>query len=109
MQRAIALREAGRYKEAIALLRGNPAPNLALLAQLLALDEQDEEAWTVLRAAQIAPPQSARRAERSTLPHPARRAPGVGREGPGSAPGCLSEAQWPLCIDRPREGRWRAA
>ncbi len=56
-ERAIALREAGRYSEAALLLQSGSASNsqdasaYALLAQVLLLNKQDEEAWEALNTA----------------------------------------------------------
>ena len=57
LERAIAHREAGLYKEAVLILQGglvsNPqeASAHALLAQVLSLDKQDEAAWAALNIA----------------------------------------------------------
>ncbi len=59
MDLALSRREAGRYKEAIAVVQDESASGKALLAQLLSLDGQDEEAWSVLRTAQAMAPDCA--------------------------------------------------
>lgn len=56
MDLAVSLREAGRYKEAIAAVQDESASGKALLAQLLSLDGRDEEAWSAFRAAQAMAP-----------------------------------------------------